>query len=240
MEEGPKTYDIRKYERPSVTVDIILFTMKEDDLKVLLIKRGNWPYKGKWAIPGGFIKMKEALKRSAAREIKEELGLEISDVKLEQLYTFGDPKRDPRTRVITVVYFGFLLSDKYKKIKPEKGTVLEAKWFSVYKLPKLAFDHNKIIDYAHKRLKNKLAYSTIAMDILSELFTLTELQRVYELILGEEFDKRNFRKKIFSMGMIEITDKYKLGSHRPARLYRFKKNMKKGSVSGFRWTKMEL
>ncbi len=223
MKEGKKTYDVTKYERPSVTVDIILFSIIDDKLKVLLIKRGNWPFKGSWAIPGGFIKMDETLEQSAAREIKEELGLNIKDVYLEQLYTFGDPKRDPRTRVVTVVYFGLLAPIKLKEIKPEKKEVLEAKWFSMYNLPKLGFDHEKILKYALKRLRYKLEYSAVGFELLPKTFTLSELKKMYEIILNEELDKRNFIKKIKSLDIIEATGLTKSGAHRPASLYRFKK-----------------
>ncbi|MDD5416401.1 MAG: NUDIX domain-containing protein [Candidatus Aenigmarchaeota archaeon] len=226
MEEGPKTYDAGKYERPSVTVDIILFSIIDDDLKVLLIKRGNWPFKNHWALPGGFIKMKETLEESAAREVKEEIGLNIKDIYLEQLYTFGDPGRDPRTRVITVSYFGLLSPDKVEEIKPKKGEIIDSEMFSVKKLPELAFDHEKILKYALKRLQYKLEYTAVGFELLPEKFTLFELKNMYEIILGEKLDKRNFLKKINSLNIVEQTGDIKSGAHRPARLYKFKKSIK--------------
>lgn len=214
-------YDVTKYEKPSVTVDVILFSIRDDDLNVLLVKRGNWPHKGKWAIPGGFIKMSESLEESAIRELKEETG--VDNVYLEQLYTFGNPKRDPRTRVLTVVYFALVDPTSIIKYSPSKKEVLDRKWFSVYDLPKLAFDHNKILKYALQRLRYKLEYTAVGLDLLPRKFTLTDLQRVYEIILGEKLDKRNFRKKLFSLNIVEATGSYKSGSHRPAQLYKFKK-----------------
>ncbi len=216
-----KGYDPSKYERPSVAVDIVVFTIKDDDLKVLLIKRGVEPFKGMWALPGGFIRMNETLEESALRELEEETG--VRDVYLEQLYTFGDPKRDPRTRVISVTYMAIVDSSKIKL----KATTdaKEAKWFSVYKLPKLAFDHKKIIKYALQRLRYKLEYTTAGMKFLPEEFTLPDIKRVYEIVFNRKLDKRNFYKWIKSKNIIEkINKKRKKGRGRPAQLYRFKKS----------------
>jgi 8-oxo-dGTP diphosphatase len=213
-------YDPSKWERPSVTVDVVILTLQEGDLKVLLVKRDHWPYEGYWAIPGGFIDMRESLEESARRELEEETGLR--DLYLEQLYTFGDPGRDPRTRVITVAYFA--LVDR-KQLQPSAADDAAAVgWFSMYHLPPLAFDHAKILDYTLQRLRGKLEYTTIGFQFLPEKFTLSELQQVYQAILGKErkLDKRNFRKKIVSTGILEETGELKTeGTHRPARLYRF-------------------
>ncbi len=213
-------YDPSKWERPSVTVDVVILSLQEGDLKVLLVKRRRWPYEGYWAIPGGFIEMRESLEEAARRELEEETGLR--DLYMEQLYTFGDPDRDPRTRVITVAYFALV---DYKQLQPKASDdAADVAWFSMYHLPPLAFDHAKILDYTLKRLRGKLEYTTIGFQFLPEKFTLSELQTVYQAILGEsrKLDKRNFRKKIVSTGILEPTGEYKMeGTHRPARLYRF-------------------
>ncbi len=213
-------YDASKWERPSVTVDVVILTLQEGDLKVLLIKRKHWPYEGYWAIPGGFIEMHESLEESARRELEEETGLR--DLYLEQLYTFGDPGRDPRTRVITVAYFALV---DQKQLHPQAADdAADVGWFSMYHLPQLAFDHAKILDYTLQRLRGKLEYTTIGFQFLPEKFTLSELQQVYQAILGKgrKLDKRNFRKKIVSTGILEETGELKTeGTHRPARLYRF-------------------
>jgi len=219
--ETKENYDVTKYDRPSVTVDIILFTIKDDDLKVLLVKRGHWPEEGKWAIPGGFIKLSESLEETARRELKEETGLQ--NVYMEQLYTFGKPKRDPRTRVLTVVYFALVDEVQFKDKKPQKREILDSKLFSMTDLPELAFDHKKILGYALQRLRYKLEYTAVGLELLPDYFTLTELQKMYEVILSEELDKRNFRKKIAALGILEETNQMREGAHRPARLYKFKK-----------------
>ncbi len=211
-------YDPGKYERPSVTVDVVMMSLRQGDLHVLLIKRRAWPFEDMWAIPGGFVNMNESLETAVRRELREETGVE--DVYLEQLYTFGDPGRDPRTRVITVVYFALLDSERLQVRAADDA--VNVGWYSVYNLPLLAFDHEKILQYALERLRGKLEYTTIAFSLLSEQFTLRELQRVYEIILHRRLDKRNFRKKILSTGILEDTGAKKMeGTHRPARLYRF-------------------
>ncbi len=212
------SYDANKYERPSVTVDVVMMSLRQRDLQVLLVKRRSWPYEGMWAIPGGFVNIDESLEEAAKRELREETG--VQDVYLEQLYTFGDPGRDPRTRVITVVYFALLDCERLQVRAADDA--IDVGWFSVYDLPPLAFDHAKILEYALNRLRGKLVYTTIAFSLLPEQFTLHELQRVYEIILHRKLDKRNFRKKILSTGILEDTGVKKMeGTHRPARLYRF-------------------
>jgi 8-oxo-dGTP diphosphatase len=212
------TYDASKYERPSVTVDVVMMSLRQKDLQVLLIKRGSWPHEGMWAIPGGCVNIDESLEAAAKRELQEETG--VQDVYLEQLYTFGDPGRDPRTRVITVVYFALLDSERLQ-VKAASDAA-DVSWFSVYDLPQLAFDHGEILDYALTRLRGKLGYTTIAFNLLPEQFTLRELQRVYEIINHRKLDKRNFRKKILTTGILEDTGAKKMeGTHRPAGLYRF-------------------
>ena len=214
--DNPGAYDAAKFDRPSVTVDIIIFTVRDGNLMVLLVKRNVWPFKGLWAIPGGFVRMDESLDDAAGRELFEETG--VKDVYLEQLYTFGDPKRDPRTRVITVTYFA-LMASGHIRLNPTTD-VSDARWFSAYNPLKLAFDHRSILEYALKRLRWKLEYTTIGFVLIPKKFTLTQLQKTYEIILNKSFDKRNFRKKILSLGIIRPTEESTENvSHRPARLY---------------------
>lgn len=216
-----KTYDPSLYEHPSVTVDIVIFTIQNEDLKILLVKRKHWPYKDRWATPGGFVKMKESLDDAAKRELYEET--HVKDVFLEQLYAFGDPKRDPRTRVITIAYYALVNSDELR-IRACTD-VKEAKWFSVKKLPKLAFDHEKIIACAVQRLRTKVINLDISFQFLPKHFTLTELQKVYEIVLDERLDKKNFRRKILSLGVVKETTDMKLeGRRRPARLFQFRRS----------------
>lgn len=216
LEEG---YDLSKFERPSVTVDVLIFTIKNERLQILLVKRGIEPFKNSWALPGGFVRMNESLEEAAIRELSEETG--VRSVYLEQLYTFGDPKRDPRTRVITVSYFALIPSEK---IKLHSSTdVSDASWFLISNLPGLAFDHKKIIQTGVTRLKNKAGYSNIGYGLLPEKFRLSELQKTYEAILGHPLDKRNFRKRMSSLGFLEATGQKEMeGAHRPAMLHRFK------------------
>lgn len=212
--------DLEKFshDSPAVTVDIVIFTIQNDDLKVLLVRRMNSPYKNKWAIPGGFVRYEEPLEDAAQRELYEETG--VRNVYIEQLYTFGEPKRDPRKRVITVAYFA-LISSENLVVRPDSD-VSDVRWFSTYKLPSLAFDHEKILEYALERLRNKIMYTNVAFQLMPERFTLTELQNAYEVILNKKLDKRNFRKKILSSNLLEKTDEKRVdGRHRPAMLYMF-------------------
>jgi 8-oxo-dGTP diphosphatase len=208
------------YPQPSVTVDLVIFTIAEDDLKVLLIRRGQEPFKGRWALPGGFVDIDESLERAAARELQEEVG--VTNVYLEQLYTFGDPKRDPRGRVISVSYFALVDAERQRIVAASDAA--EAQWHSVFDTPKLAFDHAKILDYAVWRLRNKIEWTTVGYELLPKKFTLSELQRVYEIILQRPVDKRNFRKKIMAQGqVVELNETRSDVAHRPARLYSFSK-----------------
>lgn len=215
--QGPYTYD---YPRPSVTVDVVAFTFVENDLRVLLVQRAGEPYRDMWALPGGFVRMGEDLPDAAHRELVEETG--VADLYLEQLYTFGDVDRDPRTRVITVAYFSLIGADHASTLHLEAGTDAgDARWWSVYDHPALAFDHNRILDYALQRLRWKLEWTGLGFLLLPSEFTLSELQRVYERVLNETLDKRNFRRKFLDMGILEETGNVSRGDHRPARLYRF-------------------
>lgn len=208
-----------RHPHPAVTTDIVIFTIRDGQLKLLLIKRGGEPYQGRWALPGGFVEMDEDLEASARRELEEETG--VSGVYLEQLYTFGRPDRDPRERVITVAYYALIPSNQ---MHLQAATDAEAVgWFAFEELPPLAFDHDEIVAMAHQRLVAKLDYSTIAFQFLPREFTLSELQNVYEIIRREPVDKRNFRKQVLALGKLAETKKMKRdGAHRPARLYRVK------------------
>ena len=210
----PHTYE---HPHPAVTTDIVIFTIRQDQLKVLLVKRAHAPFQGEWALPGGFVAVDESLEEGARRELAEETG--VSGVYLEQLYTFGTPDRDPRERVITVAYYALIPTDE---VEIRAATDAEGvSWYGLEELPNLAFDHEDILQLAHQRLVAKLEYSTIAFQFMPKAFTLTELQKVYELILREPIDKRNFRKRILGLNLIKETGKErKSGAHRPAKLYR--------------------
>ncbi len=211
----PYTYE---YPHPAVTADIVIFAMHENDLKVLLIQRKNAPYKDCWAIPGGFVEIDEDIDTGARRELEEETG--VKNVFLEQLYTYGAPKRDPRERVITVAYYSLVnLSDHPVRAGSD---ALNACWFPVNSPPKLAFDHKEILNTAFKRLQGKALYAPIVFELLPKKFKLPQLQHVFEVILERKLDKRNFRKKILGTGMLtEVAGFDKSEQRRPAKLYRF-------------------
>ncbi|MFH1174404.1 MAG: NUDIX domain-containing protein [archaeon] len=207
----------KDYFKPSVTVDIILFSIINEEIKVLLIRRGIPPFKGMWAIPGGFVREKEELEDAAKRELSEETGVNVSY--LEQLYTFGGINRDPRGRVITITYFGLTALEQTLQASTDAE---HARWFSIKKLPSLAFDHKNILEYALQRLRWKFEYTTVAFSVLPEKFTLTSLQRLYEVVFDKPFDKRNFRKKLFSLKIVEPTKEIDRNvSHRPPQFYKF-------------------
>ncbi len=280
-EQFLSTYDASKFERPSVTVDMLIFTVTDEEkknyrklpekvLRLLMIKRGDHPYIGQWALPGGFVQMNESLDEAALRELKEETN--IDKIYMEQLYTWGDVGRDPRTRVISSSYMS-LVDSSALDIKASDDAE-DAKWFTVscrlyqeertvtekgYILKRLfnltlssdennlsamvkimrsvegkvtkverevvesngiAFDHAKVIEYAIERLRSKIDYTDIAFNLMPELFTLTELQQVYEVILGTELLKANFRRKTADM-VIETNEYTKDAGHRPSKLFRF-------------------
>jgi len=207
-------------ERPLVTVEVTIFALREDSLQVLLVRRGKPPCQGMWAIPGGFIDHDETLRDAAHRTLAEQTGLD--DVFLEQLYTFGDPGRDSRGRVITVSYLAVVpLSSVVRYAADDAGRV---RWWPIDDLPPLAFDHDDILSYALTRLRYKLEYTAVGFELLPEEFTLSELQSAYEIVLGEELDKRNFRRKILSASVIEPSGSYRAGEGRPARLYRYRED----------------
>ncbi len=206
----------------AVSVDVVIFCLRAGDLQVLLVKRGRPPFEGRWAVPGGFVEMGEPLRAAALRELEEETG--VRDVYVEQLYTFGDPGRDPRGRVVTVAYIALIPPEAAQAVQGGDDAA-EARWWSMYDLPKLAFDHAEVLEYALQRLRNKLEYTAVGFQLLPSEFTLSELQAAYELVLGEELDKRNFRRRILDAKVIRETRKYRRGGGgRPAKLYRYRED----------------
>lgn len=216
-----------EYPRPALTVDCVVFGLDDEDLKVLLIQRDLEPFAGRWALPGGFVHVGEAPEDAARRELKEETS--VSDVFLEQLYTFGDPNRDPREHVVTVAYYALVnLSDH--KIQAATDA-RQAAWFAIDDVPKLAFDHDRILKAAHDRLRGKVRYQPIGFNLLPEKFALRQLQNLYEKVLDRQLDKRNFRKKILSMGILRELDEVETDvAHRAARLYSFNRKKYKDMV----------
>ncbi|MEM6732082.1 MAG: NUDIX domain-containing protein [Myxococcota bacterium] len=201
-----------------VTVDCVVFGL-DDHLKVLLIERENEPYSGAWALPGGFVRPEEDLEAAARRELEEETG--VRDVFLEQLFTFGSPERDPRDRVVSVAYYALA---KLRELRANTDA-RDARWFEARSLPGLAFDHDHIVKVAQERLRGKVRYQPIGFELLPTKFTLSQLQKLYETVLERSLDKRNFRKKILSMGLLDPLDEHqKAVAHRAARLYRFNRD----------------
>jgi 8-oxo-dGTP diphosphatase len=207
-----------EYPRAALAVDCVVFGLDERDLKVLLIQRKLQPFQHAWALPGGFVRLDETVDEAAQRELREEAG--VTDVYLEQLYTFGTLNRDPRERVVTVAYYALAkLGDHRIRAATD---AMGVGWFGLDDLPKLAFDHEEIVTRAHERLRGKVRYAPIGFELLPQRFSLTQLQRLYEIILGTDLDKRNFRKKILTMDLLVETDEVEQGvRHRAARLYRF-------------------
>jgi 8-oxo-dGTP diphosphatase len=209
-----------QFARPALTVDIVVFGLDEDDLQVMLIQRDLPPFEGEWALPGGFVRVEETLEEAARRELVEETGLK--DIYLEQLYTFGAVERDPRERVVTVAYYALVNLEGH--VVQASTDARNAAWFPVSDLPKLAFDHQQILDAAHARLRGKVRYQPIGFELLPDRFTLRQLQRLYEVILDRELDKRNFRKKVLAMEIVKETNEIEKDvAHRAAKLYRFDK-----------------
>ncbi len=213
----PYTY---AYPRPAITVDCVIFGFVETDtaLKVLLIRRKLPPYKNVWSLPGGFIQIEESIDDAARRELREETGVE--GIFLEQLYTFGALKRDPRERVISVAYYA--LANLQQHVLQAATDASHAQWFKLADMPRLGFDHKEILTCAIARLRGKIRYEPIGFELLPKTFTLSQLQRLYEQILERQLDKRNFRKKLLKMDLLIDTGKKETGvAHRAAQLYRF-------------------
>ncbi|KAA1262127.1 Bifunctional NMN adenylyltransferase/Nudix hydrolase [Rubripirellula obstinata] len=207
-----------RYPRPALTVDIVVFGLDAEDLQVLLIERDGKPFRGQWALPGGFVDVGESPDDAARRELEEETGL--SEIFLEQLYTFGNPGRDPREHVVTIAHYALVNLNEHD-VKASSDA-RNAAWFSINDLPKLAFDHSEILKVALDRLRAKVRYQPIGFELLPKKFTLRQLQHLYELILDRELDKRNFRKKVLATEIVKETNQFEKDvAHRAARLYRF-------------------
>ena len=209
-----------EYARPGLTVDCVIFglDLNAASLRVALIERDIEPYEGSWALPGGFVREGESLEQAANRELQEETNIE--NVFLEQLYTFGAPKRDPRGWVVSVAYYALVAPEKHHVVADTDAR--RAEWFPIDALPELAFDHSEILQMALQRLRGKLSYAPIGFELLPEKFSIRQLQTLYEIVLGQPLDNRNFRKKIFSLDVLKELKEMQQGvAHRAARLYKF-------------------
>lgn len=206
-----------------VAVDAIVFGYnKEVGVSILLIKRKYEPFKGKWAIPGGFVLDDESLEDAVERELMEETGVKINY--LEQLYSFGSPKRDPRKRIISIAYFGLVKSAQFQELQATTDAE-EAEWFNIKTLPKLAFDHDEILKIAIERLRNKIIYQPIGFELLDQKFPFSDLEKLYSTLLDRPIDRRNFKKKVMSLGILEELDEKakSSGAGRPGNLFKFNK-----------------
>lgn len=208
----------KNFKHAVIATDIVIFTVDDNKLKVLMIKMRKKPFSEMWAVPGGLVHIDESVDESARRHLKDKTG--VSNVYLEQLYTFGNVLRDPLGRVVSVAYFALIPKDSVSLKTTDEYEGVD--WFSIKELPRLAYDHAEIVKMAVERLKAKLEYSNIVHGLLPKEFTLTDLQKTYELILEKEIDKRNFRKKILSLNIIKKSNKKSTGgANRPAELYKF-------------------
>ena len=206
-----------KYPHPAVTTDCVVFGFNGSGLSVLLIKRGIEPYKDSWAFPGGFLNMDETAEQGALRELQEET--HVSNIYIEQLQAFTGVDRDPRERVLTIAFLAFVRQDDYEVIGGDDAA--EARWFPADELPPLAFDHTEIMRVALDRLRWKILYEPLAFRLLNSTFTMTQLQTIYEAVLGQTFDRRNFHKKMQAMGYVIPTGESLQNNGRPGMLYRF-------------------
>lgn len=201
-----------------LSVDAVVFGYEEGNISVLLIKRKYDPFKGQWAIPGGFVINNESLEEAVERELFEETGIKINY--LEQLYTFGNPKRDPRSRVVSVAYFGLIKPSAFKIFASTDAE--EVQWFKINELPTLSFDHEEILQLAITRLQGKITYEPIGFELLDNKFPFSDLEKLYTTLLGREIDRRNFRKKLLSLNILDqLNEKVSKGSGRPANLFKF-------------------
>jgi 8-oxo-dGTP diphosphatase len=208
------------YQAPTLTVDCVIFRLIDDQLNALLIQRTNEPFKGEYALPGGYNAAGDTTHDALTRVLTNKVGISPSDLPfIEQLYTFDTVARDPRGHAISVTYFALAQSIEFKKT----ATTQTPQFYPLNNLPKLAFDHQKILDYALERLRSRITYTNAVYAMLPDTFTLTQLQTAYESVLGHKLDKRNFRKKFLSFRILDPTDQHRQdGVHRPALLYRFK------------------
>jgi len=207
-----------EYPHPAVTTDCVIFGFDGKEMNILLVERGIEPFKGSWALPGGFLGMNETAEECARRELREETG--VSDVFMEQLHVFSSVHRDPRERVLTVAFYALVRMSDYKVVGGDDAA--DAEWFNWSELPPLAFDHADIVRMARKRLKERLGTAPLAFDLLEEKFKMSELQQLYELINETTYDRRNFQRKMLSSGLLmdkgANTDSE---PNRPAQLYKF-------------------
>ena len=209
-----------KYPHPAVTTDCVIFGFDGSNLNVLLIERGIEPYKGRWAFPGGFIRIDETAEDSANRELREETGVE--NVYVEQLQAFSGINRDPRERVITIAFYALIKQSDYHVVGGDDAR--KAHWFRLHEIPELAFDHDSILRVAMSRLKQKIHFEPIGFELLNDKFTMTQLQSLYESILEIRFDRRNFYKKLLSLDyIVPLDEKMSNTTHRAARYFSFKK-----------------
>ncbi|MEX2231998.1 MAG: NUDIX domain-containing protein [Cyclobacteriaceae bacterium] len=202
-----------------VSVDAVVFGYdQEQGISVLLIKRKNEPFQKMWALPGGLVLTGESLDDAVNRELKEEAGINVNY--LEQLYTFGDPARDPRNQAISVSYFGLVRPQDFQLAAQSDAE--DVAWFNIKKLPRLAFDHKKIIDAAIKRLRGKITYEPVGFELLDKEFSFSNLEKLYQTLLDQDIDRRNFKKKIMALGILEeLNQTVQRGAGRPARLFKF-------------------
>lgn len=201
-----------------LSVDAVVFGYRDARLQVLLIRRLIPPFEGSWALPGGFVLTGESLETAVERELREETGLSINY--LEQLYTFGAPARDPRQRVVTVAYFALVNPEQFELCASSDAA--DARWFPCDKLPALAFDHDQIVEYALHRLRSKLTYEPVGLNLLEKEFPFSDLEKLYESILGRPIDRRNFRKKFIGFDILtETTVRHTAQKGRPGVLFRF-------------------
>lgn len=218
MEKKIKSYPKKTFEHAVAAVDVVLFTVSENALKVLLLNLKEEPFNGSWALPGGLVAKGETLEAAVARHLKNKVG--VTNVHMEQLYTFGDPKRDPAGWVVSVAYLALVQGDKISPVHSERYEGVE--WHEVKKLPSLAYDHKLIIQTGVERLQGKLEYTNIIYSLMPKEFTLTDLQTKYEVIMDKKLDKRNFRKKILSLNIVKkLNKKSQTESTRPAELFSF-------------------
>lgn len=209
-----------EYPRPAVTTDSVIFGFDEGELKILLIKRAQDPFKDSWALPGGFMDMDEDAETCALRELEEETG--IKNAFVEQLYTFTKVDRDPRSRVVSIAYYALVKLSDYSICAGDDAA--QAQWFPLSEVPGLAFDHADVLSVAIQRLKGKIKYQPIGFELLPEKFTIPELQRLYEVVLQMQLDRRNFRKKILSTGLLtDLSEEVTGVPHKRPKLYRFDK-----------------
>ena len=206
-----------KYPHPAVTTDCIVFGFDGTKLNLLLINRGIEPYKGSWALPGGFMKIDETAEQGALRELQEETG--VKDIYIEQLQAFTAVDRDPRERVMTIAFMAFVRQEKYEVIAGDDAA--KAQWFPVNNLPQLAFDHKEIITLALNKLRWKMTYEPLAFRLLNNTFTISQIQTIYEVVFDKRFDRRNFHKKLTSLGYIIPTEEQQKTIGRPSTLYTF-------------------